>query len=91
MLCLIHFEAFLTSGEHQCMLHCMLQIGGIDSIVGKQQFDSMSWSCGQMDKASDNESGDCRFESCQGHTFFFLTFMSCLIFACLKMYPAISR
>ena len=27
-------------------------------------------SCGPMDKASDYESGDCRFESCQGQHFF---------------------
>ena len=27
-------------------------------------------SCGPMDKASDYESGDCRFESCQDQTFF---------------------
>ena len=26
--------------------------------------------CGPMDKASDYESGDCRFESCQGQIFF---------------------
>ena len=29
-----------------------------------------SWSCGQMDKASDYESGDCRFESCQDQHLF---------------------
>ena len=29
----------------------------------------MDWPCGPMDKASDYESGDCRFESCQGHNF----------------------
>ena len=27
-------------------------------------------SCGPMDKASDYESGDCRFESCQDQTFY---------------------
>ena len=27
------------------------------------------WPCGPTDKASDYESGDCRFESCQGHNF----------------------
>ena len=27
-------------------------------------------SCGPTDKASDYESGDCRFESCQGQLFF---------------------
>ena len=27
------------------------------------------WPCGPMDKASDYESGDCRFESCQGQIF----------------------
>ena len=26
----------------------------------------IAWPCGPMDKASDFESGDCRFESCQG-------------------------
>ena len=30
------------------------------------------WPCGPTDKASDYESGDCRFESCQGQ--FFLSF-----------------
>merc|ERR1712055_734166 len=32
------------------------------------------WPCGPTDKASDYESGDCRFESCQGQIFvlFFL-------------------
>ena len=29
-----------------------------------------NWPCGPMDKASDYESGDCRFESCQGQTLF---------------------
>ena len=28
------------------------------------------WPCGPTDKASDYESGDCRFESCQGQYFF---------------------
>ena len=28
------------------------------------------WPCGPTDKASDYESGDCRFESCQGQLFF---------------------
>ena len=28
------------------------------------------WPCGPTDKASDYESGDCRFESCQGQDFF---------------------
>ena len=37
-------------------------------ICGKNKF----WPCGPTDKASDYESGDCRFESCQGQ-FFFLT------------------
>ena len=27
------------------------------------------WPCGPTDKASDYESGDCRFESCQGQNF----------------------
>ena len=30
---------------------------------------AMIWPCGPTDKASDYESGDCRFESCQGQTF----------------------
>ena len=30
----------------------------------------MIWPCGPTDKASDYESGDCRFESCQGQLFF---------------------
>ena len=30
----------------------------------------MFWPCGPTDKASDYESGDCRFESCQGQLFF---------------------
>ena len=29
-----------------------------------------SWPCGPTDKASDYESGDCRFESCQGQPFY---------------------
>ena len=29
------------------------------------------WPCGPTDKASDYESGDCRFESCQGQDFFY--------------------
>ena len=29
-----------------------------------------NWPCGPTDKASDYESGDCRFESCQGQNFF---------------------
>ena len=29
----------------------------------------MIWPCGPTDKASDYESGDCRFESCQGQHF----------------------
>ncbi len=29
------------------------------------------WSCGAMDNASDYESEDCRFESCQDRKFFF--------------------
>ena len=40
---------------------------------------SWSWndrrrSCGPMDKASDYESGDCRFESCQDQHFAFCTY-----------------
>ena len=31
------------------------------------------WPCGPTDKASDYESGDCRFESCQGQYFFLLS------------------
>ena len=30
---------------------------------------STNWPCGPTDKASDYESGDCRFESCQGQLF----------------------
>ncbi len=30
----------------------------------------VNWPCGLMDKAPDFGSGDCRFESCQGHIFF---------------------
>ena len=30
---------------------------------------AMIWPCGPTDKASDYKSGDCRFESCQGHNF----------------------
>ena len=30
----------------------------------------MIWPCGPTDKASDYESGDCRFESCQGQVFY---------------------
>ena len=32
------------------------------------------WPCGPTDKASDYESGDCRFESCQGQHFVNTTF-----------------
>ena len=32
------------------------------------------WPCGPTDKASDYESGDCRFESCQGQNFVQTTF-----------------
>ena len=31
----------------------------------------VSWPCGPTDKASDYESGDCRFESCQGQLCFY--------------------
>ena len=31
---------------------------------------AMIWPCGPTDKASDYESGDCRFESCQGQPFY---------------------
>ena len=34
-------------------------------------------SCGPMDKASDYESGDCRFESCQDHKLFILQTFQC--------------
>ena len=30
-----------------------------------------NWSCGPMDKASDYESGDCRFKSCQDQNIYF--------------------
>ena len=38
----------------------------ISQICGSNMF----WPCGPTDKASDYESGDCRFESCQGQLFF---------------------
>ena len=34
-------------------------------------------SCGPTDKASDYESGDCRFESCQDHKLFILQTFQC--------------
>ena len=37
----------------------------ISQICGSNMF----WPCGPTDKASDYESGDCRFESCQGQLF----------------------
>ena len=38
-------------------------------VVVKQFTEDNVWPCGPTDKASDYESGDCRFESCQGHNF----------------------
>ena len=37
---------------------------------------SMEGSCGQMDKASDFESEDCRFESCHDQNLFSLLFQA---------------
>ena len=37
---------------------------------------SCNWLCGPMDKASDYESGDCRFESCQSQKLFLTIFCS---------------
>ena len=34
------------------------------------------WPCGPTDKASDYESGDCRFESCQGQKHFFNVYVT---------------
>ena len=36
----------------------------------KTQLHWATWPCGPTDKASDYESGDCRFESCQGQNIF---------------------
>ena len=36
-------------------------------------------SCGPMDRASDYESGDCRFESCQDQTFLLRCLQLCLV------------
>ena len=40
-------------------------------VVVKQFTEDNVWPCGPTDKASDYESGDCRFESCQGHKNFY--------------------
>ena len=47
------------------ILVAMLSQSGIRVLQGQ-----CKRSCGPMDKASDYESGDCRFESCQDQTFF---------------------
>ena len=47
------------------ILVAMLSQSGIPVLQGQ-----CKRSCGPMDKASDYESGDCRFESCQDQTFF---------------------
>ena len=39
------------------------------SLLRQQNFWLSLWPCGPMDKASDYESGDSRFESWQGRTF----------------------
>ena len=44
------------------------------------------WPCGPTDKASDYESGDCRFESCQGQHFFHLIFFSPLSLPAVKVF-----
>ena len=66
------FEPFLTMWGHHSV-GCVACCNRGDGIAGKQILDYMR-SCGPMDKASDYESGDCRFESCQGQIFNFLIF-----------------
>ena len=41
----------------------------VHNTIGKRTKRKYGWPCGPMDKASDYESGDCRFESCQGQNF----------------------
>ena len=45
-------------------------------VVVKQFTEDNVWPCGPTDKASDYESGDCRFESCQGQHFCISLFYS---------------
>ena len=41
----------------------------IGNLLTQQIFDFCLWPCGPMDKASDYEPGDSRFESWQGRNF----------------------
>ena len=64
----------------QFVLSDVFLVGTLDRVLWYFYFFVKSWSCGPMDKASDYESGDCRFESCQSQKTFknvFLMFFCC--------------
>ena len=57
---------------------CWISVSYVAGLFDRQRMSTskqiwalvVSWPCGPTDKASDYESGDCRFESCQGQYFF---------------------
>ena len=67
MYCNWNLLTFCQFWRHSCNSQ------GLETFVTTQQ---LQRSCGPMDKASDYESGDCRFESCQDHKTFKLLILS---------------
>ena len=52
------------------MFLILVQLNNLPGYYWDKYIDILDWPCGPTDKASDYESGDCRFESCQGQSFF---------------------
>ena len=60
---------FLVTSQSYCAVYARYVAICCYSQLQKLSLNIQHWSCGPMDKASDYESGDCRFESCQDQIF----------------------